>query len=256
MKITFIGAGNMGGATARGLAARKLAAADITMADANAAVLEKFAAQGFATSTDNVAAIKDAEIVVIVVKPFVVADVVARIAPHIKDKLVVCMAPGVKPDELLSMFGEPAPAVVYAIPNTAIEIGESVTFVVKVTASDEQVEIVKSLYGSLGATLEVPARLLAAGTSVASCGIAYAMRYIRAAVEGAVELGMYPKDALEAVCATVRGAAGLIMAHGSHPEAEIDKVTTPGGLTIRGLNAMEEAGFTTAVIKGLKAGTL
>ena len=88
---------------------------------------------------------------------------------------------------------------------------------------------------------------------LASCGTAFALRYVRASAEGGVELGLYPKEALEAVLQTVRGAADLLEAHGTHPEAEIDRVTTPGGITIKGLNAMEEAGFSAAVVAGLKA---
>ena len=80
------------------------------------------------------------------------------------------------------------------------------------------------------------------------------MRYVRAAVEGGVEMGFYPKDALNIVLQTVKGAVELLQSTGENPETAIDKVTTPGGVTIKGLNAMEHAGFTSAVIKGLKAG--
>ena len=102
--------------------------------------------------------------------------------------------------------------------------------------------------------LLVDERLINAGMALSSCGIAYVMRYIRAATEGGVELGFKAADALGIVLQTVRGAVELLQAGGGHPEAEIDKVTTPGGVTIRGLNAMEHAGFTSAVIRGLKAG--
>jgi len=74
------------------------------------------------------------------------------------------------------------------------------------------------------------------------------------AAEGGVELGLYPREAVEAALQTVKGAAVLLEARGTHPEAEIDRVTTPGGITIRGLNEMERAGFSSAVIRGLKAG--
>ncbi|WP_303037550.1 pyrroline-5-carboxylate reductase dimerization domain-containing protein, partial [uncultured Duncaniella sp.] len=94
-----------------------------------------------------------------------------------------------------------------------------------------------------------------AATSIASCGIAYALRYIRAAMEGSVELGIRAPLAQEMIVQTLIGAASLLQEPGTHPETEIDKVTTPGGLTIRGLNAMEHSGFTSAVINGLKAST-
>lgn len=99
----------------------------------------------------------------------------------------------------------------------------------------------------------VEERLMNAGMVLASCGIAYVMRYVRAATEGGVELGMYPDTARRVVLQTLRGAVELLEATGNHPEVEIDKVTTAGGITIRGLNEMEHAGFTSSVIRGLKA---
>ena len=94
---------------------------------------------------------------------------------------------------------------------------------------------------------------MAAGRALASSGIAFALRYMRAATEGGVELGFYPKQAQEIVVHTVKGAVDLLLENKSNPEMEIDKVTTPGGITIKGLNEMELSGFTSAVIRGLKA---
>ena len=104
----------------------------------------------------------------------------------------------------------------------------------------------------LGQTRVVGEKQLRAGTLLASCGIAYAMRYIRAASEGGVEIGFRADDAKDIVLQTVKGAVALLQATGEHPEQAIDRVTTPGGITIRGLNAMEQAGFTKAVVEGLK----
>jgi pyrroline-5-carboxylate reductase len=106
----------------------------------------------------------------------------------------------------------------------------------------------------MGKSLLTDEQHLASGTTLASCGIAYAMRYIRAAAEGGVELGFKADDAKNIVMQTMKGAVELLEASGMHPEAAIDLVTTPGGVTIKGLNEMEHAGFTSAVIRGLKAG--
>jgi pyrroline-5-carboxylate reductase len=106
----------------------------------------------------------------------------------------------------------------------------------------------------MGQTIITEERLLGAGTTLASCGIAYAMRYVRAASEGGVELGFKAGEAQKIVMQTMRGAVELLQATGMHPEAAIDLVTTPGGVTIKGLNEMEHAGFTSSVIRGLKAG--
>lgn len=128
------------------------------------------------------------------------------------------------------------------------------TFIATPNALPEQTEIVQALFADLGQAMVVDERLLGAGTTIAGCGIAYAMRYIRAAMEGGVEIGFRANEARDIVLQTVKGAVALLQATGHHPEAEIDRVTTPGGLTIRGLNEMERCGFTHAVISGLKAG--
>ena len=146
------------------------------------------------------------------------------------------------------------PKLFLAIPNTAIAVKESMTFLVPVTANSEETDTVLRLFDELGQCIVTEERLLASGTTLASCGIAYAMRYVRASVEGGVEIGFRASDAQQIVLQTVRGAVSLLQATGNHPETEIDKVTTPGGVTIKGLNEMENAGFTSAVIRGLKAG--
>jgi pyrroline-5-carboxylate reductase len=141
------------------------------------------------------------------------------------------------------------------IPNIAIAQLASMTFVAPAVATESQhTERVKELFDTMGQTIITDEQHLAAGTTLASCGIAYAMRYIRAAAEGGVELGFRADDAKKIVMQTMKGAVELLEASGLHPEAAIDLVTTPGGVTIKGLNEMEHAGFTSAVIRGLKAG--
>ena len=130
---------------------------------------------------------------------------------------------------------------------------ESVTFISYREANEKQIALVCQLFSSIGYTMTIDEKQIPAGTSLASCGIAFAMRYIRAAMEGGVELGFRPAEAARIVEHTVKGAAMLLLNCNMHPEAEIDKVTTAGGITIKGLNAMEKAGFTNAVIEGLKA---
>ena len=136
------------------------------------------------------------------------------------------------------------------MPNTAMSVGKSMTFAVSVEG--EPGDIVE-LFAPTGKVMVIEERLLGAATALASCGIAYALRYVRAAVEGGVELGFRAADAQAIVAQTIEGAATLLQRPGAHAEAEIDKVTTAGGTTIKGLNEMEHAGFTSAVIRGLKA---
>ncbi|MBR4586014.1 MAG: NAD(P)-binding domain-containing protein [Bacteroidales bacterium] len=255
MKIAVIGAGNMGGATALGLAAA-FPDARITVTDKFAATLEKFAARGLQTSLDNVAAASEAEIVVVAIKPWLAQGVFQQIRGALAGKILVSFVAGVPAAELRGWLAGSGLAALYAvIPNLAIEYRESMTFIHEVSGTPETLRTVQMLFDAVGRSAVVDERRLNAGMMLASCGTAFALRYVRAASEGGVELGLYPHEAIAAALQTVKGAAVLIEQRGTHPEAEIDRVTTPGGITIKGLNAMEEAGFTAAVIAGLKAWT-
>ena len=256
MKITIIGAGNMGGSTAMGLAGYgAVPASDLTVTARHQTSLEKFIARGICATTDNCTAVQDADIVFYAVKPWQMEAVLKETAPVLdySRQLIVSIAPGISAEQLKDWLRKDGavPSIAYVIPNTAIEIGESMTYISPVTASDAQVSLLKDIFDRVGRTEVVPLEQMLSGTSLASCGIAYAMRYISASAEGGAQLGLDRDGIGRAVCQTVRGAAALVGAKGFDPEHEIDRVTTPNGLTIRGLNAMEEAGFTDAVIKGL-----
>lgn len=258
-KIAIIGAGAMGGAIATGLLNNGYNSSSLTVADPSDKVVEHFAALGAAATTDNVSAISDADMVMVVVKPWLVEKVLSGIKSQMRydSQSLVVIAAGITSAQLTDWMRKSdgtLPRTALVIPNIAVAIGESMTFVAPVTADESTVAEIVRIFDLMGSTLVTEERLLAAGTTLASCGIAYAMRYIRAAVEGGVELGFKAADAQKIVVQTVKGAAGLLSLPGAHPESEIDKVTTPGGVTIRGLNEMEHAGFTSAVIRGLKAG--
>ena len=256
MKITVIGAGNMGGSAALGFAGCGAVPPQcITVTARHETSLAKFRECGIRTTTDNRSAVQDADIVFYAVKPWQM-EAVLKETKDVLDygrQLVVSIAPGITTHQLKDWLDKDGavPSIAYAIPNTAIEIGESMTYISAVTATEEQTALLKDLFDKVGKTLVVPLEQMLSGTSLASCGIAYAMRYISASAEGGALLGLEPEGIGEAVCQTVRGAAALVGAKGFDPEHEIDRVTTPNGLTIRGLNAMEEAGFSEAVIKGL-----
>ena len=252
MKIAIIGAGNMGGATALGLAAA-FPDARITVTAKHVATLEKFAERGLQTSLDNVAAARDAEIVVLGVKPWLAQGVLQQLHGALGGKILISLVAGVPADEMRGwLSGTGLTGAYTVIPNLAIEYRESMTFIHELSGTYETLRTVQMLFDAVGRSAVVDERRLHAGMMLASCGTAFALRYVRAAAEGGVELGLYPREAVEAALQTVKGAAVLLEARGTHPEAEIDRVTTPGGITIRGLNAMEAAGFTAAVIAGLK----
>ena len=261
MKITIIGAGNMGGAIARGLAKGSLVnVEDITVSDPNEKCLDALVHEcpGMKVMSDNREAVKDADMVLLAVKPWLVQPVIDDMKDALDYNRIIfaSIAAGVGTEQLCKYLdredGE-MPPVYYLIPNTAIAVMSGMTFITSVFSTPENDAKVLALFDELGKAMLVEERLIGPCMALASCGIAYVMRYIRAATEGGVELGLYARDAQTIVMQTMKGAVDLLAATGNHPEAEIDKVTTPGGLTIRGLNAMEEAGFTNSVIKGLKA---
>ena len=257
MKIAVIGAGAMGGATVEGLIkGQYFKNDDITVADPSQAVTEKFAKMGISVTSDNKLAADTADIVCVVVKPWLVERVLKDIKPELdpKKQILIVIAAGVSSESIKGWLGESCPPLFLVIPNIAIAEMASMTFVVPIGASEKDIQTVTDIFNEMGSTLITDEQHLAAGTTLASCGIAYAMRYVRAASEGGVELGFKADDAKAIVMQTMKGAVELLEASGMHPEAAIDLVTTPGGVTIKGLNEMEHAGFTSAVIRGLKAG--
>lgn len=253
----------MGGALARGLAKGSIVAtADICVANPSRAKLEALKAEfpEINIVTDNREAVVDADLVVLAVKPWKVLEVLDQIKPHLdyNHQAVASMVGGLgiaQLSEWLDKGSGELPATYLIIPNTAIATMSSMTFIASARATQEQEHLLKDIFNELGVAMVVEESQIAAGTSLASCGIAYALRYIRAAMEGGVELGFRADDAKRIVMQTMRGAVDILAANGTHPEAEIDRVTTPGGLTIKGLNAMESAGFTPSVIEGLRAST-
>ena len=252
-KIAIIGGGNMGGAIARGIVKSGLASAgQLVVTRRNAEALKTLKAEGFGTTTDNSEAVRGADVIIFAVKPYQIAEVIAGVKSSIPAKaLCISIATGVSVAQLSEYLGFSA-AVVRVMPNTAAEVGESVTAIVAGNStSAEQIETACTIFKALGATFVVDESQMPALTALASCGIAHALRFIRAAMESGIEMGLTSKMSAEIVAQTVKGAAQLILTNGSHPEVEIDKVCTPKGVTITGINEMEHAGFTSAVMKGL-----
>ena len=249
----------MGGAIVEGLInGNHVERGNICVSDASRHAVERFADSGVNITTENHVAAMGGDIVMVVVKPWLVEQVLHQIKGVLnydKQQLVV-VAAGIKSSQLKEWMQKDGqlPTMFLAIPNIAIAHGASMTFLVTVEAKPQQTEQMKDLFDTMGQTIVTEEKLLAAGTTLASCGIAYAMRYVRAASEGGVELGFKADQAKDIVLQTMEGAVKLLQTTGLHPEAAIDLVTTPGGVTIKGLNEMEHAGFTSAVIRGLKAG--
>ena len=263
MKVAIIGAGNMGGAVARGLVKGTLVqTSDIYVSNPSTPKLEALKGEfpEVNTTTDNCAAAVAADLVILAVKPWKVVEVLEELKPHLdySRQAVASMVGGLgiaQLSEWLDKGDGVLPATYILIPNTAIATMSSMTFISSARSTAERDNLLLAVFDELGKAMLIDESAMPAATSLASCGIAYAFRYIRAAMEGGVELGIRADEAKSIVMQTLRGAVDVLEASGAHPEAEIDRVTTPGGLTIRGLNAMEAAGFTHSVIEGLRAST-
>lgn len=262
MKIAIIGAGNMGGSLARGFVKSGFVTAEnIFVTARHPESLKSYEAEGFSVSTSecNAEVAGDADFVIIAVKPWLVEEVLCELASQnvFEGRVVISVAAGLPWSDLsekLLCKGLPLPpAMFYAIPNIAAQMCASMTFVAPVNDMGGDTAKVLELFRCVGDVLLTDEAHLGAGTALASCGLAYALRYLRASAEGGVQLGFKAVDSLNIVRQTIEGAAAILKSTGKHPEELIDMVTTPGGITIKGLNAMEEAGFTNAVIKGLLA---
>ena len=253
-KIAIIGAGNMGGSIVDGLLkSGYINASSIAISDPRENILEGFASQGVHTFLANVDAARSAELILLAVKPYLVKNVVDEIKPALKGtEIIVSIAAGVPIADLEELIGKNA-KIFRVIPNTAISIQESMTCISSNKAAEEDLHTVKEMFDHLGQSVIINEGLMAAATVLASCGTAFALRYVRAAMEGGVEMGFSAEMAQFITSQTVKGAVQMIMNTGNHPEREIDKVTTPRGITIVGLNEMEHNGFSSSIIQGLMA---
>lgn len=257
MKITVIGAGNMGGALIKGWAKTKQY--DLTITARTEQTLNKFKQEfpEINTTLDNVEAVKGADIVVLAVKPWLIESVTKQIkdALDFEHQIILSVAANVFCDALREYMGCATANVLYVMPNIGAEFNESMTFLAPADGVSEEVtKSIEDLLLKVGKVKICKEKEVAAGNMLSGCGIAYVMRFLHAMMEGGVEMGLYPKDAQMIAMQAMKGAVAVLEGSGMHPAVGIDKVTTPGGLTIRGLNELDHAGFNSAVIRCLKAG--
>ena len=252
--ITIIGGGNLGSAIAEGLLKSKFArASDITITKRNIATLQSLKKKGITITDDNNEAVKKGDVVILAVKPFQVADVLLGIKNELNNKKIfISVVTGVLIGEMENIIEKQLP-LFRAMPNTAIAIQQSMTCVCSKDATNEQIEYVNNLFDKLGKVVTIDEKLMEAATILCACGIAYALRFIRANIQGGIEIGFDAATASLIASQTVKGSAELLIQTGRHPEQEIDKVTTPKGCTIAGLNEMEHRGFSSSLIRGVVA---
>jgi pyrroline-5-carboxylate reductase len=253
-KIAIIGGGNLGASIAEGLVKSGFTLPEhIMVTKRNISTIRYLEEKGLLVGDDNREAVRYADLVILAVKPFQVGEVINRIKDDLSEHhLLLSVVTGVSIDEILHHAGKKI-GVVRAMPNTAIAIQESMTCVCSRNINEEQMEYVNHLFRQLGRVVTIEEKLMDAATVLGACGIAYALRFIRANIQGGIEIGFDAATATMIASQTVKGAAELLIQTGRHPEQEIDKVTTPKGCTIAGLNEMEHQGFSSSLIKGIAA---
>ncbi|HSQ74210.1 MAG TPA: pyrroline-5-carboxylate reductase [Bacteroidota bacterium] len=251
-RIAILGAGNIGAAIARGLVSAGLLTHDrLVLTRRHAAHLEPFAKEGFRTSTNNLESVGAADLIVVSVTPQQLNGLLKEIGPVIDPArhTVISIVSGATIDQIRSQLGVGVP-IIRAMPNTAIAIRESMTCLAADESAERVLPAVKALFEGLGKVIVIEEDLMVPATALCACGIAFFLRAVRAASQGGIEIGFHADEALLMAAQTARGAASLLVS-GNHPESEVDKVTTPQGCTISGLNQMEHNGFSSALIKGI-----
>ena len=251
--ITIIGGGNLGRSIAEGLLREKFVTAQqLTITRRSVEKLSDLQSIGVNVTSDNIQAIQNAEWIILAVKPYQIEGISQELRPYLKSDhhKIISVITGVWLKDLADLLGNNL-ACVRAMPNTAIAIGESMTCLSFNEAAKQDQSFVVSLFNQLGKSTIIDENLMDAATVLGACGTAYAMRYIRANIQGGIEIGFSAETATLIASQTIKGAAELLLTNGTHPEQEIDKVTTPQGCTIAGLNEMEHQGFSSSLIKGL-----
>ncbi|MBA6156797.1 pyrroline-5-carboxylate reductase [Tenacibaculum sp. S7007] len=251
-KIAIIGAGKLGCAIADGLLESGLHQSNLSLSRRKTAALKKYAEAGVLVTSNNNEAVKNATVILLCVKPQKTAQVLKDLASEITNQTIISTVTGISLLELKSIINKNLP-LFRAMPNTAAAIKQSMTCISTVDSTETQRNTVETIFKNLGETVFIDDELMASATVLAASGIAFALRYLRAAMQGGIEIGFNSELAQKITAQTIKGAAELILQNGNHPESEIDKVTTPQGITITGLNKMEQEGFSSSVTHGILA---
>ena len=254
-KLAVLGGGNIGRAMVEGfLESGKVLPEEVVVTRRQTAGLRDLKDRGCTVTADNTWAVQQADFVFLAVRPRQLVPLLQEIAPALRPgkHVLISTVTGVSIAKMRQIAGESA-WFIRAMPNTAIAIRESMTCLAAPGVPDSVKQRVMELFRTVGEVIEIDEELMTAATVLCACGVAFFLRAIRAASQGGVEIGFHSQEALLMAAQTAKGAAGLILQTGNHPEQEIDKVTTPRGITISGLNVMEHSGFSSALIKGIVA---
>jgi pyrroline-5-carboxylate reductase len=254
-KVSIIGCGNIGLSLLQGfIKSNTIPPINIIATRRNIQELEYLKESGVSLTTDNIKAIKESGLIIIAVKPYNIADILEEIKNHLdpENHILISVTAGVTISQIQDVVRIPVP-IFRAMPNISASVGKSVSCICHKSADTKDIESVKCLFDILGTTMTIDEELMQSATILGACGIAYVLRFIRAMIQGGIQIGFDARTASDIVNQTVKGAAELLIERHEHPEFEIDKVTTPKGCTIVGLNEMEHNGFSSSLIKGIVA---
>jgi pyrroline-5-carboxylate reductase len=251
LKLAILGGGNLGTSLAKGLiASGRFTRQDLLITDKRDARITYLQNQRFQASNDNHQAVKKAQVLVMAVKPQQFLSLAEEIKESLKPgHIIISTITGITHKDIETVLGKLP--VFRIMPNTALEICESMTCISFKNTDESHENLILTMFEKLGKVLVIPEDMMAAATVVGACGIAFALRFMRAMSQGGIEIGFNSEMSQLITAQTVNGAAKLILETNDHPEREIDKVTTPQGITISGLNEMEHQGLSSAVIRGL-----
>ena len=253
MKIAIIGTGNLGKSIAKGLITTN-AITTLYLTKRNLEEIKEF--EGYANvllTSDNQEAVKNSDILIFAVQPRHFETILNNIKELLTEKhVLISTITGFSISKIESIVDKDL-FVIRAMPNTAIAVGKSMTCLCSNLNGKERIKIAEAIFNRLGNSIVIPETQMQAATVVCASGIAFWMRLIRATTQAAIQLGFDAKEAQELAMHTSEGAANLLITTGNHPEEEIDKVTTPKGCTIEGLNEMEHKGLSSSLIQGMVA---
>jgi pyrroline-5-carboxylate reductase len=251
--VAILGAGNLGRALADGWTAKgTYKHACIRLTRRRPEKLADMSELGHPVGSDNIEAVRRSDLVVVAVQPQQIDGLLDEISEVLEPSRhrLISLVSGVSIARIRQRVGPTLP-VVRAMPNMAVSIGESMTCLAADEHGEEALEEARKLFNLVGRTLVISEEMVVPATALCACGVAFFLRSIRAASQGGIEIGFHPEEALFLAAQTARGAASLLLNEERHPESEIDRVTTPRGCTIAGLNEMEHQGFSSALIKGI-----
>lgn len=253
-RLAVLGAGKMGGILIEAFVKRSLVAPKDILATVHHAAMERKTLAGSAVTpgTDNRAAVRAADVILVCVKPQTVGQLLDEIRPELDEKkLVISIAASVPTDYMERRLG-PGMPVIRAMPNTPSMVGAGITAIAKGKfATERHLDIARTLFDAVGKTVVVDEKNMDAVTGLSASGPAFIYIILESLAEGGVKMGLSRELATLLAAQTALGAAKVVLETGDHPALLKDTVTTPAGCTIDGILELEEGGLRVTLIKAV-----